>query len=375
MRRASLLLSLALLAFQAWSVSARANDPDWQRFATSKSATVFFDRASLREDGDYVHYAVRVDLAEPRDTKGGKYRYQSALSRIAARCDSVTYATTGITLFGSDGGKLTEQNTEPVIWQARLKEPKPKGLQLRLIKHACAKVGRPVATDEADKDADKADETPKKKVKATLGAGIVASRDGAIITNQHVVNECLSITVIDAKKKRHQATLISTDRKNDLALLRAKGTFHTAATFRDGAPVEAGESVTVVGYPLAAILGTDPNVNFGYVTALAGLRGDSSRFQVAAPIHKGNSGGPVLDQSGRVTGIVTAKLNARAVEKRTGDLPQNIGFAVRGELAQLFLERNEVDFARDAGGSKLENTEVAAIGRAVTVLIACRRNP
>ena len=55
MRRASLFLSLALLAFQAWSVPARANDPDWQRFATSKSATVFFDRASLREDGDYVH--------------------------------------------------------------------------------------------------------------------------------------------------------------------------------------------------------------------------------------------------------------------------------------------------------------------------------
>ena len=133
--------------------------------------------------------------------------------------------------------------------------------------------------------------------------------------------------------------------------------------------------MTVVGYPLAAILGTDPNVNFGYVTALAGLRGDSSRFQITAPIHKGNSGGPVVDQSGRVTGIVTAKLNTRAVEKRTGDLPQNIGFAVRGEIAQLFLARNNVAFERDGGGSKLENTEVAAIGRAITVLIACRKKP
>lgn len=371
MRRASLLLSLALLAFQAWSVSARAKDAEWQRFATSKSATVFFDRASLREDGDYVHYAVRVDLREPRDTKSGKYRYQSALSRIAARCDSVTYATTGVTLFGSDGEKLTEQRLEPVVWQARLKAPKPKGLQLRLIRHACAKAGRPIAADEAGKDDDK----PKKKVKATLGAGIVASRDGAIITNQHVVSNCLSIAVMDDKKRRHQASLVGTDRKNDLALLRAKGTFETAATFREGKAVEAGESVTVVGYPLAAILGTEPNVNFGYVTALAGLRGDSSRFQVAAPIHKGNSGGPVLDQRGRVTGILTAKLNARAVEKRTGDLPQNIGFAVRGELAQLFLERHDVRFESDSGGSKLENTEVAAIGRAVTVLIACRKNP
>ena len=190
-----------------------------------------------------------------------------------------------------------------------------------------------------------------------------------------MVGGCVSITVMDDKKKRHQATLVASDLRNDLALLRAKGSFGRAAIFRDNKPVEAGESVTVVGYPLAAILGTDPNVNFGYVTALAGLRGDSSWFQVTAPIHKGNSGGPVLDQSGRVTGVVTAKLNARAVEKRTGDLPQNIGFAVQGEIAQLFLERNQVAFERDAGGEKLENTEVAAIGRAVTVLVACRKKP
>ena len=359
MRRLAFLASLTL---SATSASLGAADADWQRFATSKSATVYFDRASVRAEGDYVHYGVRVDLKEPRETKSGQYRYSSAHSRFAARCDTITYATTAVTLYGTDGEKLTEQQREPVVWQTQFKT---KGLQLRLIRHACEKAGQPVAEDAK----------PKAKVKATLGAGIVASRDGAIITNNHVVDGCAAITVMDQRKKRHPATLVGNDTKNDLALLRAKGPFDNAATFRDGRAVEAGESVTVVGYPLAAILGTDPNVNFGYVTALAGLRGDSSRFQVAAPIHKGNSGGPVLDQSGRVTGIVTAKLNARAVEKRTGDLPQNIGFAVRGELAQLFLERHDVAFARDAGGSKLENTEVAAIGRAVTVLIACRKNP
>ena len=363
--RSKRLAFLASLALCATSASLPAADADWQRFATSKSATVFFDRASLRADGDYVHYAVRVDLKEPRETKSGKYRYSSALSRFAARCERIEYAATAVTLYDADGNKLTEQKTEPVIWQARLKAPKPKGLQLRLIKHACAKAGRPIAEDAA----------PKQKVKATLGAGIVASRDGAILTNHHVVRGCAAITVIDRKKKRHPASIIGRDTQNDLALLRAKGPFDDAASFRDGDAVEAGESVTVVGYPLAAILGTDPNVNFGYVTALSGLRGDSSRFQVAAPIHKGNSGGPVLDQRGRVIGVVTAKLNARAVEKRTGDLPQNIGFAVRGEIAQLFLERHEVDVERTARGSKLENTEVAAIGRAVTVLIACRKNP
>jgi len=63
------------------------------------------------------------------------------------------------------------------------------------------------------------------------------------------------------------------------------------------------------------------------------------------------------------------------VEERTGDRPENIGFAVRGELAQSFLARYDVRLDSNPDGSKLENTEVAAIGRAVTVLIACRKNP
>jgi len=365
--RPTLLAFLASLTFFATSVSLRAADADWQLFATSKSAKAYYDRASLREDGDYLHYAVRVDLAEPRETKTGKFLYHSAISKIAVRCDQGTYATTEVTLFDSKGAQLTDQRRSENRWKALQRPPKPNGLQVRLIRHACKQAGREIAANIA--------EGPKKKVKATLGAGIVANRDGAIVTNHHVVSGCTAITVIDQKKKRHPATLVGSDQRYDLALLLAEGKFANAATFRRDDPIEAGESVTVVGYPLAAILGTDPNVNFGYVTALAGLQGDSSRFQVAAPIHKGNSGGPVLDQSGRVAGIVTAKLNARAVEKRTGDLPQNIGFAVRGDLAQRFLERYDVRLQSETDGSKLENTEVAAIGRAVTVLIACRKNP
>jgi len=131
--------------------------------------------------------------------------------------------------------------------------------------------------------------------------------------------------------------------------------------------------VTVVGYPLASILGSESNVAFGHVSATSGLRGDASSFQISAPVHKGNSGGPILDQSGNVTGIVNAKLDALAVQKRTGDLPQNISFGIKAEVAQLFLETHRVAHHSGAGKRKLENTEVAAIGRAITVLVTCRR--
>jgi S1-C subfamily serine protease len=208
---------------------------------------------------------------------------------------------------------------------------------------------------------------------STIGAGIVASRDGAIVTNHHVVDGCSAIVVVDSDKKRALAERIASDPKNDLALIRAGRSFAEAATFRKGVPLQAGESVTVVGYPLASILGSEASVAFGYVSAASGLRGDASTFQISAPIHKGNSGGPILDQSGQVTGIVSAKLDALAVQKRTGDLPQNISFGIKAEVAQLFLDAHNVSFQSGAEKRKLENTEVAALGRAITVLVACRK--
>jgi len=251
-------------------------------------------------------------------------------------------------LQGAAEGPEIEQHADP---------PDPLRLQ---------KPRRDVAANIAEKS--------KKKIRATLG-GIVARRDGAIVTNHQGISGCAKITLTDQKKKRHTAILVGSDLKSDEALLRAEERFAKAAAFRRNDPTAAGESLSMVGYPLAAILGTDPHVNAGYVTALAGLRGDSTHFQSTAPIYNANRGDPVLDQSGRVPGIVTAKLNALAGEKRTGDLLQNIGFAVRGELAQRFLERYDVSLQSETDGSKLDNAEVAVIGRAVTVLIAGRKNP
>jgi hypothetical protein len=178
--------------------------------------------------------------------------------------------------------------------------------------------------------------------KGPIVAGIVASRDGAIVTNHHVVEGCSAIVVVDSDKKRATAERIASDPKNDLALIRAKRSFSEVATFRKGVALQPGESVTVVGYPLASILGSEPNVAFGY-------------------------------RSGRVIGIVSAKLDALAVQKRTGDLPQNISFGIKAELAQSLLEAHNVSYQSGAEKRKLENTEVAALGRAITVLVACRR--
>jgi uncharacterized protein len=350
------------------AVIAAAAQEDWEPFATSESALVFIDRGSVRKAEDYVQYRLRIDYTEEPQSRDGKYRYRSATHGVAAQCEAKKLVVTSVELSDAAGTRLVQSRRRRDRWAEALKEVKP-GVEEKLMQHACALASwqgpQPPAAKPGGAPA---------RGSTNIGSGIVASADGAIITNHHVVDGCASILVIDSDRNRSSAERVASDPKNDLALLRAKRRFSEVAIFRKGVPMQAGESVTVVGYPLATILGSiEANVAFGYVSATSGVRGNVSSFQISAPVHKGNSGGPILDQSGNVTGIVNAKLDVLAVQKRTGDLPQNISFGIKAEVAQLFLEANRVAHQVGAQKRRLENTEVAAIGRAITVLVSCRK--
>jgi len=344
-------------------------EDNWGLFATSSTTRVYFDRSSVKEAEGYVHYNIRIEYVATRETRDKKYRYRSAVNGLAVLCDAQKFAVTSIVLFDDAGKRLAGSSRERERWEATLTDVAAGGIQARVLDHACALArGENPPLPNLKYEARPAGKT-------TLGSGIVATRDGMIVTNHHVVDGCSSIVVVDSTKIRASAERIASDPKNDLALIRASRSFPEVAAFRKGVQLQAGESVTVVGYPLASILGSAPSVAFGYISATTGLRGDASTYQISAPIHKGNSGGPILDQSGNVTGIVSSKLDALAVQKRTGDLPQNISFGVKGETAQLFLDAQNVNYQSSDAKRKLENTEVAAIGKAITVLVACRKIP
>jgi hypothetical protein len=133
--------------------------------------------------------------------------------------------------------------------------------------------------------------------------------------------------------------------------------------------------VIALGFPLPGLLASDVNVSLGTVSALSGLANDSSKLQISAPIQPGNSGGPLLDHSGNVVGVVVSKLDALQVAKITGDIPQNINFAVKGELAQVFLRAQSISFATAKSVTRLPNEEIAVRGRAFTVQVECDRAP
>jgi len=361
--RAVLLVLLFLPAAAALAASPpEAGAIQWELFARGSTAKVYFDRGSVREANEYVRFRMRIEYSAPRTSRDRRYRYASAISEMAGECSSRRVAIVSAALYDESGLPLRETKRTPERWQEALAPAGTDSVQARLLAHACA-----IAKGENPKP-------PAAQVRARvrIGAGVVVTEDGLVLTNHHVAKDCDAIGVRDDAEHNAKAHVVGVDVANDLALLRAERKFARAASFRRGAPLQAGESVTVVGFPLAPLLGFEPNVTFGYISAVGGLRGDASRFQISAPIHKGNSGGPILDQAGQVIGIVTAKLNALAVEKRMGDLPQNISFGVKGEVALAFLESHAAAVRQGADGAKLENTQVAAIGRDVTVLVACR---
>ena len=109
----------------------------------------------------------------------------------------------------------------------------------------------------------------------------------------------------------------------------------------------------------------------GTVSGLAGIRNDTRVLQMTAPIQPGNSGGPLLDQSGQIVGIVVSKLDAVMFAKATGDIPQNINFAINGAVAKSFLDANSVEYELASSGKRLESSDVGGQAKKFTLLLEC----
>ena len=95
-------------------------------------------------------------------------------------------------------------------------------------------------------------------------------------------------------------------------------------------------------------------------------------LQITAAVQPGNSGGPLVNRRGAVVGIVTSKLNASKVATATGDIPQSINFAIRPELAEIFLRRFGISPQRLAAETRVaENQEIIARVRDSVSVVIC----
>ena len=94
---------------------------------------------------------------------------------------------------------------------------------------------------------------------------------------------------------------------------------------------------------------------------------DSHQIQISAPVQRGNSGGPVLDGSGHVIGVVVSKLNPVL-----GDLPQNVNFAIKASTAANFLDARSIAYKSAAGEKELPIPDIVAQARDFTVQVLCQ---
>jgi len=191
-----------------------------------------------------------------------------------------------------------------------------------------------------------AEEPPENTSEITYssGTGFAVSDDGHIITNHHVINGAKRVYVI-LGGERVVCLVLGYDALNDLALLQAKSDkWPSVALFRQASATLIGETCTVAGFPLGGNFSSTLTVTTGIVSSVVGIGDDSNGLQVTAPIHGGNSGGPLLDSSGLVIGVVRAIANPHTFIARYGQLPQNIGFAIKAEVLKSFLSIHNVKY-------------------------------
>jgi S1-C subfamily serine protease len=169
-----------------------------------------------------------------------------------------------------------------------------------------------------------------------MGTGFFVTSNGYILTDFHVVTGAHLIQIKNGKGVR-TAKLVARDPINDIAVLKVDEATK-CLPLGDSGKVTLGQSVFTVGFPNPDVQGLSPKLTKGEVSSLAGLQDDPRMYQISAPVQPGNSGGCLVDDAGNVVGIISSKLNAVAMANATGDVPQNVNYALKISYAKLLLD-------------------------------------
>jgi S1-C subfamily serine protease len=159
------------------------------------------------------------------------------------------------------------------------------------------------------------------------------------VTNHHVVGDRTSVKLVTPEGTTVEARVLTSDPANDLAVLVSEVPYRGALPLRLASmPPKVGERVVAIGHPLASIMGSTAKLTTGDISALAGSSDDPRYYQFSAPIQPGNSGGPLLNSSGEVIGVVTSKLNWELTLKASGQIPEGVNYAVKVAYLRPMLE-------------------------------------
>ena len=191
-----------------------------------------------------------------------------------------------------------------------------------------------------------------------------------IITNNHVTEGCDEIEVKN-KDYKSSAKLLDTDSTTDLSILVTGKPNNSFLYLRNRKPVVTGEQSLALGYPFSSTLGSELKVTSGNIAALTGFKNNIAELQLTSPVQPGNSGGPLLDDNGNVIGVIVSRLETSS--EITGSRPaQNINFAIKSNMAKIFMDLNMVDYqVRKSNGAK-EISQIVTEAKEATVKVVCK---
>jgi serine protease Do len=156
-----------------------------------------------------------------------------------------------------------------------------------------------------------------------LGSGVIVSPDGYILTAAHVVSGTSEVAVRFKSGLQLNASVIRIDEDQDVALIKMPGTGHHAVELNLGDPEQVGGEIYAIGSPLSEDLAF--TVTKGVISAYRERQGDKAQFiQTDAALNPGNSGGPLLDKSGKVIGIVSSKIAIPSFEGLAFGVPMDV---------------------------------------------------
>jgi serine protease Do len=174
---------------------------------------------------------------------------------------------------------------------------------------------------------------PKERRERSLGSGVLVSPEGYVLTNNHVVDGATEIRVTLSDKREIKATIVGTDPKTDVAVLKLEGSNFSAITLGDSSKVQVGDYALAIGDPF----GVGQTVTMGIVSAKGrgnlGIEDYEDFIQTDAPINPGNSGGALINDRGELVGINTAILSHGSGGN------EGIGFAIPVNLARQVMNQ------------------------------------
>lgn len=165
------------------------------------------------------------------------------------------------------------------------------------------------------------------------GSGVIVSKNGQILTNNHVVEGANQVSVIFANGDQRSAKIVGADQFADLAVLQVEGDMPSVAVLGNSDTLKPGETVIAIGSPLGDFKNT---VTVGVISATGRSLDTGNGYQLEgmiqtdAAINHGNSGGPLVNLAGQVVGINTLVVR----NSNSGDVAEGLGFAIPANTVQ-----------------------------------------